>query len=810
VRVWETPHYTASLLDYHVFASRYGAFFERVQVFDVFTQGLAVPELEALSATDPDSSSPARPYALHSAMYGNVCLPENLGYYSPGRVDGNGLNMTEATKVLYAQKHLVVRDSIVCFYYHPYRGVGPATNMVHQIRGLGYTYVAPESLYWDEPVSVAGNADSNAAETVRLMSGVVSNLAAHVAIGDAGSSNRLELQSGAVLSNPSAVIGARVGSGGNLGRVADTGSLWSLDRRLAVGRGGSDNALIVTNGAVVASRDAVVGQEASALRNTAVVTGAGSHWTNRYGLVVGLEGSSNRVEVAGGGRITATYVELAGATNACGNSLVVWGAGSRLECRGHVAAGVSGPGNCIQVGEGARVESAAAFVGVESGAAGNAVRVEGAGTCWSNRHVLAVGVDSLGNCMSITTGATVWCAGAVVGDYDGSRDNRLEVAGSNTLLAVAGDVRVGRDGRSNTLWVADGAGVWCTNAVIGEYWSATNNAATARGPGARWIVEGPLVVGQDGVNSRLLVTNGGTVQAASLAVNAASATGGAVVVAGGALVLTNGVGPAALSLARGATLDVQEGVLQAGRVTIPSGCRMTLGTGTVLQGAGVITNEGLLSVAAAMDFPLSLVVSGNGLLTGAASNAWGVGGDFVCTSTNPGLELARTAFTCRSGAVHRVAISSANWSNSLRGFYRNRSLGRLDVHGTVDVVNVCYVWRLSGDGLLRVGSGSRLYYLSADGWSGALELSGDGVCEQVPLEVTQLTRLTQGGMRVDWTSCSGLSFRVEWADGPAGAYAAATNLPGTGNTNAWTDGGGQGRTHPSNAAMRLYRITAFP
>jgi len=63
---------------------------------------------------------------------------------------------------------------------------------------------------------------------------------------------------------------------------------------LLVGRGGSVNQLIVSNGAVALSRNGELGSTTTSSNNVAVVSGLGSVWSN-LNLSIGLAGSSNRL-----------------------------------------------------------------------------------------------------------------------------------------------------------------------------------------------------------------------------------------------------------------------------------------------------------------------------------------------------------------------------------------------------------------------------------------------------------------------------------------------------------------------------------
>lgn len=100
--------------------------------------------------------------------------------------------------------------------------------------------------------------------------------------------------------------------------MTGTGSVWSSRFDLAVGLNSVNNRLVVSNGvAVTAGNNGRLGVSSGATGNVAVVTGAGSLWSNQFELYVGEGVPGNRMEVRDGGRVVSsnTYVGLFGASN---------------------------------------------------------------------------------------------------------------------------------------------------------------------------------------------------------------------------------------------------------------------------------------------------------------------------------------------------------------------------------------------------------------------------------------------------------------------------------------------------------------
>jgi uncharacterized protein YdaL len=151
---WETPHYTCSLLDAHAIGARFPVQYERVQTFDIFSEGLSRSQIEVASSRNPEAGSPCLPFVVHRGIYGSRFLPENLGYYSPGTYDENGLEMNISNMVEYAAQLKVVRDAVASFYFHVQWGSATAsilTNIVHQVEAQGYTFTDIDALCRDEP-----------------------------------------------------------------------------------------------------------------------------------------------------------------------------------------------------------------------------------------------------------------------------------------------------------------------------------------------------------------------------------------------------------------------------------------------------------------------------------------------------------------------------------------------------------------------------------------------------------------------------------------------------------------------------------
>lgn len=135
-RIFEFPHYTASVLDYRAVAYRFPVRWERSDYFP------------GLLAHGPIQYQHVEgqffPYVVHD-VYGSKVLPENLGDIAPAT--WHAYKERFPSDVIRAAKaNLVVRDGVSAFYFHPFL---PLKYLEHTIKGIqaaGYTFVSPASL----------------------------------------------------------------------------------------------------------------------------------------------------------------------------------------------------------------------------------------------------------------------------------------------------------------------------------------------------------------------------------------------------------------------------------------------------------------------------------------------------------------------------------------------------------------------------------------------------------------------------------------------------------------------------------------
>ncbi|MCK9589708.1 MAG: PEP-CTERM sorting domain-containing protein [Terrimicrobiaceae bacterium] len=241
-------------------------------------------------------------------------------------------------------------------------------------------------------------------------------------VGNVTSFNQLTIQtSGTIASSANAYVGGSASSAWNTLTITGQGSKWlvgssSKKRSLYVGNHGSNNTLAILDGGELTTWGGGVGGFGEANSNSAVVSGAGSKWTNNVDMTVGnLAGANgNSLSILNGGRVTSVN-GIVGNSSAS-NSVTVSGAGSQWINSGNLYIGKSATGqtNNLTVSGGGYVSNVTGQIGGAGGATGNSVLVTGAGSTWRNTGSLVIGVVSaLGSTLTVTDGGLVQLDGDV-------------------------------------------------------------------------------------------------------------------------------------------------------------------------------------------------------------------------------------------------------------------------------------------------------------------------------------------------------------------------------------------------------------
>ena len=145
------------------------------------------------------------------------------------------------------------------------------------------------------------------------------------ALGLSTASNRLSVLNGGSFSGSLFSIGALATATNNILIVSNTGSRVSLSGFLRVGDNGAANQMLILGSGRLSSDSASIGQEATANKNLALVSGTGSVWSNTTTLTVGFNGSSNQLNINNGGAAISSGLIVGARSAAQGNTVNLTG-----------------------------------------------------------------------------------------------------------------------------------------------------------------------------------------------------------------------------------------------------------------------------------------------------------------------------------------------------------------------------------------------------------------------------------------------------------------------------------------------------
>lgn len=263
--------------------------------------------------------------------------------------------------------------------------------------------------------------------------------------------------------------------------------------------------LTISEGVAVSSHRGYLGYR-SGSTGTAIISGPGSAWNNRFDLSVGSSGNG-ALRVEAGGLVSNDEGSVGFQTGSTG-AVVVTGPGSTWS---NVATFVGERGaGTLHVEAGGQVSSSTGFVGAESGSSGTAT-ITGAGSAWTNSSGLYIGDDGNG-VLRVEAGGQVSSKTGYLGAGRGSNGAAI-VSGAGSTW-ISSDWFVVGDSGSGELRVDAGGHVSSNLSYLGAGTNSTG-AATISGAGSRWTNGGDFYVGTYGsgevfVESGGLVSVGGT------------------------------------------------------------------------------------------------------------------------------------------------------------------------------------------------------------------------------------------------------------------------------------------------------------
>lgn len=447
-------------------------------------------------------------------------------------------------------------------------------------------------------------------------------------VGNSGASSRLVVSNGASVENSGAVLGFNTGSSNNSVLVTGSGSVWTNRGTMTVGYSGRGNHLVVSNGGWVASRSGNVSLQAGSSHSLVVVSGNGSVWTNQFDLEFAYKDHNNRMIIEAGGAVYADRGRIASGgdlvfgTVPLTNEVLVTGPGSLWANRSAVDlnnALVGGFGQLVVSNGAAVVSGGTATVG----GTGNKVVVTGAGSRWANQSDFTFGGSA--NQLRVSDGAGMVCSNAIIGSLSVGGDDTVLVTGAGSFWTNRGDLTMGFANAVRTvLVISNGASARVGgNASIGPGVDASFNSVSVTDPGTVCTVGLDLYVGNAGSANRLAIRDGAGVGSSNAFLGlAASASGNSALVTGAGtlwsnwndFVLGNSGAGNELVISNGAAMHIGGDSLVGGDSSARSNSVTVTGSGTKWSVGGVRLFIG-------SNAPFSRLVISNGALVNSASIA---------------------------------------------------------------------------------------------------------------------------------------------------------------------------------------------
>jgi T5SS/PEP-CTERM-associated repeat protein len=277
----------------------------------------------------------------------------------------------------------------------------------------------------------------------------------------------------------------------------------------AVGESGPFNVLVLTNGARLDDTVGVIGAAANASSNTVLVTAPDSLWNNAIKLAIGQSGSANQLVITDGAHVLGGAGVLGQEFSSSNNRVRVTGAGSYLYCPAELHVGEAGSGNQLYASDGGAIYSGGrSAIGYSALSSNNLATLTGAGVGWFNSFEFYIGLfGSAHNRCLISDGATLVAPSGAIGS---GPNNYLMVSGPGSHWQNERRILIGNEGENNLLIVTNGGRVSCVNAWIA---GGTNRAIVA-GANSVWDTgnsHAQLVVGEPGFSNQLAILDGGRV-----------------------------------------------------------------------------------------------------------------------------------------------------------------------------------------------------------------------------------------------------------------------------------------------------------
>ena len=439
----------------------------------------------------------------------------------------------------------------------------------------------------------------------------------------------------------SSIIGSNTTATLNSAIVTDAGSIWTNAGQLFIGWRGASNSLTISNGGSVFNEFGALGYNTSSSNNTSVVTGNGSVWSNQTDLYVGRFGQGNTLTISNGGSVFNRFGFMGNNNSSSNNTSVVTGNGSVWSNRSELRVGSSGQGNTLTISNGGSVFNSAGYLGANTSSSSNTSVVTGDGSVWSNSSSLLVGWSGQGNTLTISNGGSVFNSVGYLGLGTGSSNNTSVVTGNGSVWSNLNELRVGSSGQGNTLTISNGGSVYATNMIAGFNASSTNNLVTMSGAGSQLVVTNATGTSTYNIRRGTNVQNGGTLMTDHLIVTNSV---GAYTLNGGTAI----VGQATIS--NGAAFVVGNGTDTAYFRQTQAGVTNTFADGITINDGGTFSFAGTVT---------NLITFNGGTLagTGTLTTALTIGAGAVISPGNSPGTIVGTNMTFASGGTYLWQIN---------------------------------------------------------------------------------------------------------------------------------------------------------
>ena len=269
---------------------------------------------------------------------------------------------------------------------------------------------------------------------------------------------------------------------------------------------------------------------------TNIISGVASNFISASGYVVGSNWVSNALIITGGGVLSNGLGYIGYTVAGSNNSVVVSGTGSAWSNNGNLFMGNSGAYCSMIISNGGTVVDAAVAIGYSAGANSNTVLVTDPNSVWTNTNPFYIGQTGYGNSLVISNGGKVFSGTGTLGySAAGGSNNSAVVTGTGSAWNVAGKLTVGQASKVNSLVIASGGSVTCTNLTTSATATTSNNLITVNG--GYLTVTTNSIYGIMDIRRCILTLNSGTITADNLYLT--NNSDGIAVLNGGTLTVNN-------------------------------------------------------------------------------------------------------------------------------------------------------------------------------------------------------------------------------------------------------------------------------